>query len=332
MEYTSIPTVEIDKPELRSICGSLFGERFALDEAEALQIVDQLEYAELRGKKTHGFVRVPWLLDQNLVHSPEIEIVANNETPISYIDCSRSLGYVAANQVVTRLQESLDDQPMKLVIAQNIFPTNTLDYYLKNLTSGGETIGLIFGTTPKMVQLSTSGMKQLGTNPFAIGFSHKGKDVVADFTTAKGSFGELLAAKYWGDFRPKQYRTATGDTPRELTELFDGQAFTGSILQSTEDQSDHRLQALAVTLQFFMALVGGTRDLKGHLAFAAIRKDAFSGIGLSDDFESLMAEFADDSIPGTRSRSNYEAALQKPTILLPQKLWHEISEAAQLLL
>lgn len=306
----------IDRQELRETGVAAIADGIQVPDYQAEQVYGQLEYGHLSGKLTHGFVRIPWLVAQPLSghETPTFEEATN---AITYADCSKSVGYLAASEITSYITDRLDTQPMQTVVARNIFPTNTLSYHVRELCADSTAIGVIFGTTPKLVTGPGMDKKTLGTNPLAIGFSHKGTEVVTDITTASASLGELLVAKHWGGFDGSGFRTSANAIPQTAGELYENGSFTGSIAQQVENQAQRRLYALNIMLQMVTGLVANTVDNRGNLVIMGINKSVFE--------QSDMLPPIDPSLlPGARSHERFAAADKQPTITLPATLWREI--------
>jgi LDH2 family malate/lactate/ureidoglycolate dehydrogenase len=323
MAQPNIETVQVNRQELRDTSAAAISAGMAIDAEQAGRIVDQLEYAELAAKLTHGFVRVPWMLKQNISGHEAINIDAAMANPVEYVDCSNSIGYLAAQEITGHVKAGLQHRPVQVVVARNIFPTNTLGYYLQDLVEDGSSIGVLFGTTPKLVTGPGMDHKGVGTNPLAMGFSHEGVKVISDITTASTSLGQLLVAKYWGGFDGTNYRTADGEKPADLASLYDGDKFTGSIAQQVDSRPDRRLYSVGLVLQQLTGLIAGTATNRGNLTVVGINKSVFTE-GDPNSVAALSADMGEELLPGMRSHLRYTEAAAQPEVTLPAKLWDEI--------
>lgn len=313
-----IEMVTIDRQELRetSVAAIAVGINVAPTQAE--KIVDQFEYAELSNKRTHGFVRVPWLIEQRLDGHVPTEVDGNNG-PIAYAHCSEAVGYLAASEITAHITERISEQPVQMIVARDIFPTNVLGYHVREIAQNEQTIGVIFGTTPKLVTGPGMNRKLLGTNPLAVGFSHEGHTVISDITTASTSLGQLLVAKYWGGFTGGGYRTAESTVPSNVAELYENTKFTGTIAQDVDNSSDRRLYALGMVLQLLTGIVSGTNDNRGNLVVVGVDKSLFTD-GHMIGADSFMNDISYELMPGMRSHQRYTDAQQSPNITLPLSL------------
>lgn len=183
-------------------------------------------------------------------------------------------------------------------------------------------LGFIFGTTPNLVIGPGMESKSIGTNPVAIGLLHNGIEAVADITTASASLGELLQAKYWGDFNPDKFQTAEGDTPSQINELYEDGRFTGAIVQKTDTKAEGRLYALNLMTQLLTSVIAQQTNNRGNLIFGSVATDFITSTGQSSD--DLSFAIQPHLLPGSNSHERYRIAKGKPTITLPESLWQEI--------
>lgn len=309
-------TIYIERQELReaSVAAISLGIQVTAEQADG--IVDQFEYAELSGKRTHGFVRVPWLAAQPLSgHEPLV--LERRDGPITYADCSRSVGYLAASEITSYIRTQPHQQLAHAVVAQNIFPTNTLSYHVRELIDDTDAIGFMFGTTPRLVAGPGMDTKMLGTNPLAMGFSHKDVETITDITTASASLGELLAAKYWGGFDGTHFRTSAYTVPEQAGDLYEDGRFTGSITPNLEHHAEKRLYALNMILQMVTELIANTPDNRGNLIVVSVNKAAFN---IAD----VVGSIDPSLLPGARSHEQYRRAAQQTRIKIPATLWRDI--------
>jgi|GEM_PF-2163964 len=317
--------IEVDVSLLKHVCISRLCGGLSVSNIEANEIFDQLFYAELCEKWTHGLVRLPWLLKKETrVHKkPSIQKINKF---LTYFDCSDSIGYLAAAEIVSYLVEKIACNDFHIAVGKNIFPTGVLGYYIRKLLKGN--IVFIFGTTPNLVKLTDGKSKVFGTNPFAAGFSYGRKKVfLVDITTAQGSFGELLAGKYGlVNFDKTKYRTADNCTPNQIDQLFDNNdLFTGSILQSLKNKSEFRQYSFMLLIQFLTTLISQNETKAGDLIFLTIKRNVFGQNSVLDGMlGNIENQITTDKIPGMHSDRLYNLNKKSKKVLIPMKLWKEI--------
>lgn len=313
--------IEVSREELQSASQRLIVNGLNIDSNQADEIIDQFEYAELTGKHTHGYARVPWLLNQVLNGHESLDFSGPSQ-PIVHVDCSESIGYLAAQEIASHIGDTSEAAPFKMVVAHNIFPTNTLGYYLRSMLENENQIGFIFGTTPSLVVGPGMDHKSIGTNPIAIGMLHDNTEVIADITTASTSLGELLQAKYWGGFNPEKFQTSNGETPSKIDELYEDGRFTGAIIQKTDTKAEGRLYALNLMTQLLTGLMTQQPSNRGNLIFGSVDTNFITG---SDQALGVLSLFDQPHLlPGVESHKRYLAAKEKPTITLPESLLQDI--------
>lgn len=313
-------TINVDRSLLKSVSIDALAQGLNLQAASAEEIIRQFEYAELSGKKTHGFVRVPWLMSQN-IGSEEPLAIDNESGPITRIDGSNAIGYLALNQVTEFVSNRAAQDGAHIAVIHNVFPTNTLGYYMRNLIANDGATGMLLGSTPKLAAAPHGRDRVVGTNPIAVGVHDRNAMLIADVTTARSSFGELLAAKYWGDIQLDNYNTAEGDTPKSIADLFKEAMFTGSIAQNIEQKSDRKLYALSLALQAMLSTLVERRGGRGDMVVMAI--DAGASDDMNDGGE-LISGIDNNDLPGAIGHNRYLHASQDPTITIPKKLWEDI--------
>jgi ureidoglycolate dehydrogenase (NAD+) len=169
-------------------------ERFmkeGLCEEDATELTEHFMYSELRGIKSHGLVRIKWILDQ-LHKYPEREIkqiLVNG--PCELYDAANVLGYLALKQVVD-MQGNAEKQTIKVLGVQNTYPTGTLSYFAEKLSQKGWIV-LLTSTSPRRVGLYGDDHPLVGTNPWTFSLPNKtslGGNVVVDTSLAEVTHGQ----------------------------------------------------------------------------------------------------------------------------------------------
>ncbi len=305
--------------------------RFGLGEAEASAVWEQLLDAELRGKTTHGLVRLPWLHGK-LKHChdgpPE---PAENLGWMSRYDGRGAVGYYLADVAARQARDKALAEGLHLAVCRDAFPTGVLGFYLERLTEAG-LCGLAFCTTPPLVKLAPEGERLYGTDPLA--FAVPGGDadgpVIADLTGAPTSFGQVLAALYEAPFPAEGLLTAEDRRPAGPEEMFQqdpgGPRFTGTILQDMESPAGRRGFALLTALELAMTLIAGPPGGAGHFAILALAPDrlGLDGTALQARADELAGKLAPGRLPGRHGAARRRAALERGRLALPEQLWNEM--------
>ncbi|HET9675634.1 MAG TPA: Ldh family oxidoreductase [Gaiellaceae bacterium] len=185
--------------------------------ADTETLFRQYDDAERRGKRGHGYSRIPWLEtlpDLDPIAAPGRERVT---------DCYElweghgALGYLTLNAIVES-QLAAPPEQARVVAASNCFPTGMLGHYVRRLADGG-LVALLTATSPPRLAHPDGGEPLVGTNPLAIGVpSSDGKPIVVDVSPAKATWGEVLAGlapaedvvPFGGDQAHKAFALALG--------------------------------------------------------------------------------------------------------------------------
>ena len=293
-----------------------------LSQDQAKLVAEQIIYAEASGKFTHGLIRVPWFINKGIKTHNSPKLI--NEGGFDRFECSDSIGYIAAEEICENIAK--EDQNISIAVAENIFPTGVLNYYIKKYC--GDSLFLIFGTTPKLVSYKPKSSKITGTNPFAFGCSFENEFFVADITTTKSSFGDLLlASKNLVEFNPSSYLDSNGNNPKYLSDLIDSKTgeFTGSIFQPLIEKLDYKLYSFNIIIELLTKLFAGKRSSKGDTVFIKMSKELFGGKKRVND---LLLDFKKsmnfEELPGQHSHNLFLKNIQSNFIHVDNEIWEDI--------
>jgi LDH2 family malate/lactate/ureidoglycolate dehydrogenase len=212
---------------------------FADEDAETL--FAHFDDAERRGKRGHGYARIPWL--ETL---PDLDAAARAERTQA-TDCYKAwdgrgaLGYLTLAAIV---DDELADPPphARVVTASHCFPTGMLGHYVRRLAEEG-LVALLTATSPARLAHPDGGPPLAGTNPLAIGIpSSAGGPVVVDVSPARATWGEVIAGvarvedvvPFGGDQAHKAFALALG-TQLLVDSLVQGY---GAVLVVARPQAD----------------------------------------------------------------------------------------------
>lgn len=325
--------VELAVAEVERVAKAALG-GFGLSALEEAAVWEQLWDAELRGKTTHGLVRLPWLSDK-LKRRHEAPPPPSEESAwISRFDARGAVGYFLADVAARRACARAPENGLHLAVCRDAFPTGVLGFYLERLTGAG-LCGLAFCTTPPLVKLGPEGERLFGTDPIAFALPG-GPDgpVIADLTGAPASFGQVLAALYGGPFPAEGLLTGDGRTPQGPEEMFaevDGGArFTGTILQDMASPAGRRGFALLTALELAMSLLAGPPGGAGHFAILALAPErlGLDSAAARARVDELAERLAPGQLPGRHGAARRRAVLESGRIALPARLWRELRELA----
>ena len=162
------------------------------DEQAAETLFDHFAHAEARGKRGHGFSRVPWLatLDDLDPQARPRRLV--EEEGYERWDGGRALGYLTL-AAICEAQLERPPEHARVVVASHCFPTGMLGYWVRNLADGGLAAALT-ATSPARLRHPDGGPPLVGTNPLAIAIpSSDGGPIVSDVSMGRVTYGEVLA-------------------------------------------------------------------------------------------------------------------------------------------
>jgi LDH2 family malate/lactate/ureidoglycolate dehydrogenase len=319
--------------EVERVCAlALSG--FLSPQAAVEETLKQLLDAELRGKRSHGLVRIPWLRTRlgNLVHSPPD--MAELSPWLTRFECQRSLGYLAARQAADSLLRKLETQAFSVAVCHGAFPTGVIGDYLRPLARSGQ-VALGFATSPPLVSFEGSEKPLLGTNPIAVAMpgSEDRPPFVADVSPAPSTFGQLLALLFGapGEVSALSVKTREGHSPKQAAELFDDQLrLTGKIIQQFDGAAEHRQYALTLAVEALTTLFAGSSK-RGALVMIGMSAEQLPGLhtqDVDDLLARLSAVLGPDSIPGAHGEARLQETRRSGKLSLPRRLWEELTHMA----
>jgi LDH2 family malate/lactate/ureidoglycolate dehydrogenase len=328
-------SLEIDLPELVSISRKALA-GFISPASAVEEILAQLLDAELRGKRTHGLVRIPWLKERlgTTQHQPPLK---HEITPwFSRFECAKSVGYVAAREGSRELQRILQENPFGIVVCAGAFPTGVVGDYLRPLAKTGH-LALGFATCPPLVSFAPGEKPQLGTNPIAMAmpFQKEKPAFVADISPAPTTFGQLLSMLFGGDGDLSELSVTTPDgrAPSEVGELFDDRIrLTGQIVQQLETATQRRQYALTVAIELLTTLFAGENP-RGALVLVAFDPERLPGLhpqAAADLMERLAERLGMDSMPGAHGEARMNKQKNRGSLSLPRPLWQTLKNMSEI--
>lgn len=163
-----------------------------LGAAEADALFAHFDDAEQRGKRGHGYARIPWLEEQSF--SREARPAKVDSLPgVDRWDGGGALGYLT-------LQAICDDvvatppTTAKLVVAARCFPTGALGYWARQVAERAGLLAILTATSPRRLAHPDGSDALTGTNPLAIAIpSSDGQPIVVDVSMGAVTHGDVLA-------------------------------------------------------------------------------------------------------------------------------------------
>lgn len=182
----------VEVEDLRGLCEQVLGGH-GLSEEDARIVTDILIEAELRGRATHGVIRVPGIVGKIDSQPRTAMKLERDGAAYALIDGQENLGYLVAHRCAKTLIGRADRSGIGVVGAYNTGHCGMLGYYTSMLADAGFVAMAMCDTSPR---IAPWGGKQavLGTNPISAAFPMKGGQMLVDLSAAAITNGELLVA------------------------------------------------------------------------------------------------------------------------------------------
>ena len=237
--------MNIKVENLRALCQSILTDR-GLDAADAHIVTDILIEAELRGRATHGMIRLPSIAER-VSQSTQSPMVVEKDAPAyALIDGKDNLGYLVAHRCACTAIEKAEQSGVGVVGARDTSHSGMLGYYASMIADAG-LVGLVMcNTGPRIVPWGGQ-QPVLGTNPIAAGFPAAEGQVLVDFSCAAITNGEILMALKDSKVIPAGRALGPDGKPTTDPE----QARAGGALPFGE----HKGYALSVMIQLFSGVL-----------------------------------------------------------------------------
>lgn len=148
--------------------------------------------AERRGKKGHGFARIPWLEQQpfdRAARPAKVESAAG----LDRWEGRGALGYLTLQAIC---EDLIDHAPAtgRIVVAADCFPTGALGYWARLLAERAGLVAALTATSPARLAHPAGGPPLTGTNPLAIAIpASEGDAIVVDVSMGAVTHGDVLA-------------------------------------------------------------------------------------------------------------------------------------------
>ena len=164
-----------------------------MPETDALIIADILLEAELRGRKTHGFIRLPGIKNR-YEQSERTDIrVDKEEEQCVRIDGGNQPGYLVAYRAMELAIERAKRNGAGIVGVYNTSHCGMAGYYV-DMARKADVIGLLFADCLPRITPEGGTEAILGTNPIAVGIPSNTVPILFDMSTAAITNGDLLVA------------------------------------------------------------------------------------------------------------------------------------------
>lgn len=156
-------------------------------------ITDILLEAELRGRKTHGFIRLPGIRNR-YEKGQRTEIQIENEGgQCIRVDGGNQPGYLVAYRAMEIAIENTKQTGFSIVGVNNTSHCGMAGYYV-DMARKADLISILFADCLPRITPEGGTVAILGTNPIAVGIPSNTVPIVFDMSTAAITNGDLLVA------------------------------------------------------------------------------------------------------------------------------------------
>jgi L-2-hydroxycarboxylate dehydrogenase (NAD+) len=164
-----------------------------MSQTDAAIIADILLEAELRGRKTHGFIRLTGIKSR-YEHGERTDIrVDKEEGQCVRIDGGNQPGYLVAYRAMEIAIERAKQNGAGIVGVYNTSHCGMAGYYV-DMARKADVIGLLFADCLPRITPEGGTEAVLGTNPIAVGIPSHTVPILFDMSTAAITNGDLLVA------------------------------------------------------------------------------------------------------------------------------------------
>ena len=178
--------------ELRTLSRGILDRR-DLGEEDAHIVTDILLEAELRGRPTHGLIRLPGIAERCASGGRRPMRLARDGAAYALVDGQENLGYLVAHRCARTAVGKADGAGIGMVGAFNTGHCGMLGYYASMIADAGMVGLAMCDTSPRTAPWGGT-EPVLGTNPISAGFPARRGQVVVDLSTAAITNGQILMA------------------------------------------------------------------------------------------------------------------------------------------
>lgn len=325
----------VDASHLRNLAARAL-ERADVPVDHAIEQLDLLMEAELRGVPSHGLLRLDRIIRRigNGVTDPKArgKHVWRGSAFLA-VDGERGLGPVVANRALDALKARARETGVAVAAIRNSNHIGMLGWYAERVAADGFTI-IALSTSEALVHPWGARKAMLGTNPIAIGVPTGGVPFMMDTATSLVSMGEIHDHANRRQAIPPHWAFDAEGNPTTDPEA----AKKGSIAPFGEAKG----YALGLAFELLVSSLAGAaigRDVRGTLDDTSIcsKGDVFIVIdGPCRDLQAYIEEirnlepaegFSQVMIPGERGRACRDRRL-KEGVPIADDVWERLQVLA----
>ena len=170
-----------------------FLDKCGMSRTDAAIITDILLEAELRGRKTHGFIRLTGIKSRYEQGERTDIRVDKEEGQCIRIDGGNQPGYLVAYRAMEFAIERAKQRGAGIIGVYNTSHCGMAGYYV-DMARKADIIGLLFADCLPRITPEGGTEAILGTNPIAVGIPSNTVPILFDMSTAAITNGDLLVA------------------------------------------------------------------------------------------------------------------------------------------
>jgi LDH2 family malate/lactate/ureidoglycolate dehydrogenase len=309
--------MKVNVEEVRKALDELFSSR-EIEDKDVL--IDHFLEAELRGKSSHGLLRVIPLIKGvdigTIRRKVEYEVVKRSPSSL-LIDGRHSIGIAIWNRLISGNFMNA----VNILCVRNSSHIGFLGYYTQKLAKRGY-IAIMFGNGEPIVVNPENGKRVLSTSPLSVGIP---PDYVLDSSLASISRGKIMDYLNKGMKLPKgvavDVEGRETENPEEALKggILPIGGFKGFLIALTLDLLVSYLTGSALSVDVVGVLNTERESNKGEVMIV-LNPEYFEGKGDAvKKIEGILKEK-----PGARSTRIREENLKKGYIEVEEKLWKKI--------
>ena len=184
------------------VLAETFLTKSGMSETDAAVIADILLEAELRGRKTHGFIRLPGIQNRYKQGERTNIRIDKERGQCIRVDGGNQPGYLVAYRAMEFAIERAKQDGASIVGVYNTSHCGMAGYYV-DMARRADVIGLLFADCLPRITPEGGTEALLGTNPIAVGIPSNTVPVLFDMSTAAITNGDLLVAMREGTAIPE---------------------------------------------------------------------------------------------------------------------------------
>ena len=168
---------------------------------DAALVAEEYVSGELEGKKGHGLMAFPSLLNKLNTNKKPYKIIKKTHS-LLFIEANQNLGAVVANFTIPILVKMAKKEGVAIACIKNM-TTWLRPGFIAGLVAKKNMIGIVVNNGGKPMTAPFGGYTPvIGTNPIGIGIPTKNNPIVADMATSRLAWGRVREAERDGKELP----------------------------------------------------------------------------------------------------------------------------------